>query len=210
MERREFLHYLGLAVLGQTVLPASSALAAWQCLPSDNPLLRTCQVGLRNTVPLAMVQSDQHLSQWCWAACIEMVFGYHGFVLPQEEIVRQNWGAIMNFPATIPLIVANLNRPWTDMYGRRFQSRGDSVTANLANAMNDLARDMPLIIAVKTPYENHAMVLVSLTYTVDDFGRVYGFHSAVVRDPWPGNGFRVLTPDEWYGIYFFVRIQLLV
>jgi hypothetical protein len=210
MKRREFLRYLGLAALGQAVFPANSALAALYCQPFDNQLLQTCTVGLRNTLNLSMVRSDQHLSLWCWAACIEMVFSYHGFALPQEEIVRQTWGAIVNLPGPIPMLLADLNRPWIDMYGRRFQSRGQWTSRDMVIASHDLAHDMPLILASKTSYEDHAMVLVGLTYTVDAFGRAHGFSSAVVRDPWPGNGFRVLTPDEWYGIYFLARIQVLV
>jgi hypothetical protein len=207
MKRREFLHCLGLAALGQAVFPASSALAALQCSPLDNQLLQTCYFGLQNKVNVAYVAEDQQQAQWCWAACIEMVFYYYGFVLPQAEIVRQTWGQIVNLPAIDSLIAADLNRIWTDANGRCFQAIGDTYNTNLLNAISDLANDMPLILCTKTDYEAHAMVLTSLTCTMDAFGQLYGLQSVEVRDPWPRRGFRLLAPDEWNGIHFLTRIR---
>ncbi len=208
MKRRDFLRGLGLAALGQTVFSAASALAALQCTPFNNQGLQTCQVGLRNNLGLAMVRQDQHQMYWCWAACIEMIFGYYGFIMPQEVIVQQTWGSIVNLGGNILQVVDNLNRTWIDRHGQRFQSRADVFGVTLAMAAQELAADRPLIITARSIYGNHAMVLVSMQYVVDAFRRPGVIHLAEVRDPWPGNGFRTLTPQEWHGIQHLIRIHM--
>jgi hypothetical protein len=70
-------------------------------------------------------------------------------------------------------------------------------------ATQDLSNDMPLIIGTM----GHAMVLTSLTYVRDQFGRG-DVTAAVVRDPWPGNGRRVLSAQEWYNTSFLARIRV--
>lgn len=132
-----------------------------------------------------------------------MVFRYHGFRVPQREIVRQTWGRIVDLPGQPNQILANLNRPWTDARGREFYVYGDSLTANPVTAAQDLANDMPLIIGTM----GHAMVLTSLTYLRDQFGRGE-VKAAVVRDPWPGEDRRVLSPQEWYSTNFLARIRV--
>jgi hypothetical protein len=70
-------------------------------------------------------------------------------------------------------------------------------------AAQDLAADMPLIIGTM----GHAMVLSRLDYLVDQYGRGE-VKWATVRDPWPGRGRRVLSPQEWYNISFAARIRV--
>jgi hypothetical protein len=132
-----------------------------------------------------------------------MVFRYYGFQVPQEQIVQQTWGGIVNLPAYPAHILANLNRPWVDLSGRRFSVSGDAFSANPITAAQDLAQDMPLIIGTM----GHAMVLTALTYFVDQSGNG-AVTEAIVRDPWPGRGRRVLVAQEWYGTNFLARIRV--
>ena len=205
MKRREFLHCLGLATLGHAVFPASAVLAAIECAPFNEQGIQQCQVGIRSEIMHVSAASvgGQHQSQWCWAACIEMVFRYYGFEIPQVEIVRQTWGDIVNLPGNPMQILGNLNRVWTDRNGRNFRVYGDVSTANVVTAAQDLAADMPLIIGTM----GHAMVLTSLVYLRDRMGQG-SVLSAIVRDPWPEKGRRVLTPQEWYNVMFLARIRV--
>ncbi|MHB1117780.1 hypothetical protein [Sideroxydans sp.] len=99
--------------------------------------------------------------------------------------------------------MANLNRGWTDEDGDDFSVTGDVYSANPITAAQDLAQDMPLIIGTM----GHAMLLTSLVYVRDGQGNG-NVTSAIVRDPWPGRGRRVLSPQEWFSADFLARIRV--
>ena len=96
-----------------------------------------------------MVFAYQQASEWCWAACIQMVLSYWGHPVSQQEIVRQTWGVIANIPAQPVQIISDLNRQWKDSSGRAFTSEADAFSATGATAAQDLAGNMPLIIGSK-------------------------------------------------------------
>lgn len=202
MNRRAFL--LSLVSSGIAPLPLTSY-AGLSCGPFVPPGVQQCEAGINSSVAnvTAAAVGGQHLSQWCWAACIEMVFNYYGHAVPQERIVRETWGSIVNLPGQPGQILANLNRNWTDEGGDDFSVLGDVYSANAVTAAQDLAQDMPLIIGTM----GHAMVLTSFVYIRDSFGRG-NVNAAIVRDPWPGRGRRVLTPQEWFNINFAARIRV--
>ena len=202
MKRRTFL--LSSFCSGIAALPLMSYAKAF-CGPFVPPGIQQCEAGIDSSVAhiTAAAVGGQHLSQWCWAACIEMVFSYYGHPVRQERIVNETWGAIVNLPGHPSQILANLNRAWTDEQGSYFSVTGDAYSANAITAAQDLAQDMPLIIGTM----GHAMVLTSLVYVRDNFGRGE-VTTAIVRDPWPGRGRRILTPQEWYSINFAARIRV--
>ncbi len=206
MDRRNFLKAssstLAVGTLGLS-MPASALL---NCSQFNNRGLQQCEAGINSNLAYASANSvgGQHMTQWCWAACIEMVFRYYGLRVPQEAIVQQTWGQIVNLPGQPRQILSNLNRAWRDSSGRPFGVSGDSFTANPITAAQDLSNNMPLIIGTM----GHAMVLTSLTYTraQNGNGRV---NAAVVRDPWQDRGRRVLSAEEWYSTSFLARIRVM-
>jgi hypothetical protein len=132
-----------------------------------------------------------------------MVFGYHGYSVAQDRIVAETWGGIVNLPGSPFQILADLNRGWRDDAGRSFGVMGDVYSANAITASQDLAQDQPLIIGTM----GHAMVLTAMEFVRDGYGNGQ-VTSAVVRDPWPGRGRRLITPQEWYSTNFLVRIRV--
>ena len=201
MKRRKFISTVSaIAGIGGTC----SATAAIQC-GLLAPGVQQCESGIASSVAhvAAAAVGGQHLDQWCWAACIEMVFAYYGFQVPQERIVEETWGRIVNLPGQPGQILRNLNRAWTDDAGSSFRASGDVYTANPITAAQDLAQDMPLIIGTM----GHAMVLTSLVYVRDVYGRG-NVTAAVVRDPWPGRGRRTLSAQEWFSTSFLARIRV--
>lgn len=201
MNRRHLLIGTGAGLLAAP----SAAWSRLACGPFVPPGIQQCEAGIDSSVAhvTAAAIGGQHMSQWCWAACIEMVFRYYGLQVPQVQIVQETWGGIVNLPAQPGHILANLNRPWIDRTGRRFGVSGDAVTANPITAAQDLSQDMPLIIGTM----GHAMVLTSLTYVRDLHGNG-NVLAAVTRDPWPGRGRRVLSEQEWRGTSFLARIRV--
>lgn len=205
MDRRKFLKLSsGIASIGALGI-SGTANALLNCSPFNFQGIQQCEAGIHSNLAYvsAAATGGQHMNQWCWAACIEMVFKYYGLNVPQKTIVQQTWGQIVNLPGQPGQILANLNRPWIDANGQRFYVSGDSYTANPITAAQDLSQDMPLIIGTM----GHAMVLTSLQYSRDQWGNGQ-VNAAVVRDPWPGKGRRVLTSQEWYNTSFLARIRI--
>jgi hypothetical protein len=203
MNRRSFLLTSGALSLPLAFPKLIEATVA--CGPFVPPGVQTCEAGIDSTVAgvTAAGVGGQHQSEWCWAACIETVFRYYGHAVPQERIVQETWGQIVNMPGQPLQIVQDLNRKWTDNDGDDFRVEGDVLTANVLTAAQDLSQNMPLIIGTM----GHAMMLTSLRYVRDSFGngRVT---AAIVRDPWPGRGKRMLSAQEWFGANFLVRIRV--
>ncbi|ALF60514.1 papain-like cysteine protease family protein [Psychrobacter urativorans] len=146
---------------------------------------------------------DQRNTQWCWAACIGMVFLYYGLNVSQETLVEQTWGGLVDDIGTPKQILMNLNHPWMDLRGHGFYVTGDSYAANHIMAAQDLSNDMPLIISTM----GHSMVLTSLRYVGDQHGRG-DVIDAIVLDPWEDKGRRSLSEQEWYSADFLTRIRV--
>lgn len=137
------------------------------------------------------VAAGQQMSQWCWAASIQMVFNYYGVALAQEDIVRRSygsdpWGNLPDWPGSFQTITANLNNWGFDRLGQRF-----IVTTRVGLGApppiwlaQELAQGHPVILA----YSNgngggHAVVCTAVNLTPTPNGPI--INSIVVRDPWP-------------------------
>jgi hypothetical protein len=201
LNRRSWMKALGVAAAGYGL--ETSLQAALSCGPQIPPYgVQACIAGIPQE-QMDTVEVAQEQSEWCWAACIEMVFTFWGHPIGQEQIVEQTWGQLVNMPAQPSQIIADLNRSWTDSNGRRFRSRGDVFSASAATAAQDLANGMPLILGSL----GHAMVLTAISYNraPSSQGQVTG---AIVRDPWPGRGRRLLSAQEAASTMLLARIRV--
>lgn len=158
-----------------------------------------CASGIDAQVMLQVARVQQN-TQWCWAACIQMIFAYYGFSISQPRIVYETWGNIVNMPAQPIDIIRDLNKVWIDDRGRRFVARS-IVAGNPQMAAQELSMNRPLIIGAL----GHAMVLSALTYRRNKRGSGFVME-AVVRDPWETRGRRVLTAQEWNSASFLTGV----
>ena len=108
------------------------------------------------------------------------MFAYFGHDVPQERIVQQAFGTIVNMPGSPSQILSALNRRWKDEDDDSFRCTASTINTNAITAAQDLAADQPLIIGTL----GHAMVLTSLQYTRDLYSRGQ-VTLAIVRDPGP-------------------------
>jgi hypothetical protein len=179
-------------------------LSAELACQDNNYGVRTCQAGI-DPKKMDDVYASQKRTEWCWAACLEMVFTYWEHPVSQDDIVKQTWGGPYNMPAQPVQIVKDLNRSWVDSNGDGFSVTGDVFSANAVTAAQDLAHDFPLILGSL----GHAMVLTAITYQgVPNPYAAASVIGATVRDPWPGKGKRPLTPLEYAGTLLLVRIRV--
>jgi hypothetical protein len=188
--RRSFLKSFTFAGVSMSMLSSSRLFAGTTC-----NAYRVC-VSQVDFAEFAQDAFDtQHMSEWCWAACISMLFSFYGHTVSQERIVSEVYGHPVNMPAGYGVVIARqLNRVWKDDDGNRFRATltgaydHDAQINTLNNAMliSELDNDHPIIIGSGS----HAMVLTAIQYTpamVTALG---------VFDPWPGRGARDLTPAE--------------
>ncbi len=169
-------------------------------------------MGIDSGVAFQFATSQQD-TQWCWAACISMIFGYANHPVSQSRIVARAFGGLANWPAQPWQMLTALNIPWVDEHGRAFKP--SATTVNLATASRQLALDRPLIVGT----QGHAMVLTAMDYRVNRFGN-WVVDRLTVRDPFPygpptetpippglgARGRRVLSGQEARNISFLAAV----
>lgn len=197
---------VGAAVGAVTMGLPDSAEAVWGC--QDMPHRRVCKVGLPSE--MAHIQA-QEMNQWCWAACISMIFRYYGHPVSQARIVKETFGTIVNMPGQPHQILGALNRPWVDDRGNPFRTGSNMGDAHVVQAAQDLAQNQPLIVGT----HGHAMVLTSLEYFFPVFMTPQGpalgpaqITNAIVRDPWMQRARRSLNANEWRDIMFAAQVRV--
>ncbi len=155
----------------------------------------------------------QYQSEWCWAACISMLFGYYGHPVSQARIVSEVYGGPANFPAGSGAIIARaVNRDLRDDAGNVFSARMEGAydfdagvqTLNNQMLVNALRNNRPFIIA----NEGHAMVGTAVGYWPTPQGP--SIDAIGVFDPWPGVGVRGLLPAELVPVHMGGRLRFLV
>ncbi|MGE0153558.1 MAG: hypothetical protein AB7R90_13155 [Reyranellaceae bacterium] len=205
-------------------------LAAVQCSRPNEAGMQFCEAGLQ----IGPVQTArQRCDNWCWAACVQIVFALRGFEVEQEEIVRKIYGSTACLRANGLQILQAITGNWVDSRGRRFRATGESLpdagvgirssgggresqdlvidmtmkiwsNNGSAELVQELANGHPLIIGAL----GHATVLTAARYERAPSGFVT-LRELVVRDPWPDNfNRRVLRPEEARGNFFVVKVSV--
>lgn len=207
MHRRSFM--LGLAASSSSLSIAAPAVADWRCTQYDWRGVQYCEAG----VSIPRFTAQQRCQNWCWAACIEAVFRFHGYSVPQEEVVSRVYRDLGCRTATGPQIIGAITGQWIDSRGRRFAAYGEPILDlhhgiwnqfAAVSVARDLANNNPLINGAA----GHATMITKMTYFRDVFGNGQP-NSVTVRDPWPGNANRrLLTPQEAAGTFFIARVRV--
>jgi hypothetical protein len=198
--RRALQSLVQMATLAGTVGHAS---ADQQCQNSPMGLACTSFIPLDR---LQQVYAPQSQSQWCWAACISMIFAFNDHPIGQARIVEDAYGSIINMPGNYPALFGSLNRVWTDDDGEEFEVSVNHLfspefgVGTLTNA--DLARELENENPILYCTIQHAMILTSMSYVG---GTVF---EGWVMDPWPGNGLRRLNRAEMTPFYFGGQLRM--
>lgn len=205
MDRRLFL----LSGLATSVTPAASA--EYQCSPPDLYGNQICTAGIPS---LRFFAARQLCDQWCWAACIQMIFATAGRLVPQEAIVMKLFGGLVCEPAPGgQAIIAAINGNWIDKNGYTFSAYSEpllDLEAGYPNpraaaaAAQELANGYPLINGAL----HHATVLTAMTYARDPYGNGQPLE-LTVRDPWPDSpSRRTLSMQEANSTTFLAAVRV--
>jgi hypothetical protein len=186
------------------------AQAEESCSTPDDNGVSQCHAGLpAESLPqLAVVQEQP---QWCWAAAISMIFAHHGYQVRQQEIVRDGYGVVANFPAPSGQAMTNaMSKAWTDQHAQLFQAKAyvsDALShqSEVSNntVISELGAGRPLLIGA----QGHAVVLVGLRFERSAKGNVRILGGTVI-DPQPGTGVRPMHPAEMHPTYV-AAVQVL-
>lgn len=147
----------------------------------------------------------QMQSNWCWAACIQMVLNYHGLYISQEQIVSRVYGGLVDRPAVPAQIMSALSGWAPDVRGRYSAIYADSTNISEATVIDDLHRRWPLIVglgSLRPGEQGHAFVLTGVVYQFDAYNQPV-LIQVILRDPFPGNRSRIEMGSE----EFFARLQ---
>ena len=201
LNRRRLLGLTGAAAVA-ALLPRGMARAAEQCTDFDWQGIQQCMAGIPSQIA-GQSALPQYQSQWCWAACISMIFGYYNRPVRQERIVQEAYGRIVDMPADPVQILSAVNRPWRDDHGKPFQGRGEALPIDPSLAKRYMANEKPLIIGTL----GHAMVLTALSWAQDKGGQQQ-LTGMVVRDPWIGGDRRELSGQEIHSTMFLAHVDV--
>jgi len=125
-------------------------------------------------------------SNWCWAACIQMVLNYHGLKVNQYQIIQKVFGpGFPNQAASEAQMLAALSGWAPDQAGIFNSIHAESGKTSVYQIIQALAYKWPLVVGVKTRQGGHAMVLTGISYQVNSNGD-YVPQEVTLRDPSPG------------------------
>ena len=199
MSVRRALLALALLVALLQLRPAAAEVTCWP----ESPQSQICDAGIL-THQLDPVYAAQRNTFWCWAAVISMLFHHHGYDIPQEALVAQTFGQVVDMPGQGWQLTQRLNQDYVDARGRRFAARARIFDAHQGQAglspndiVAELIQNRPLVYGA----QSHAVLLTHVRYRHFANGAVQ-ILSGTVRDPWPtSGGRRELTWQEMFPTY---------
>ncbi len=192
----------------------SLARAAVYCGPFDpRNGMQACEVGLNGlNITARNASTIQEKQNWCWAACIQGVFAWHGCEIDQEEIVSKIFYGAIDQPATGEQIFAAINGVWEDRYGNGFIAQAAPLLdANYSYAnpkaaaalSMELRDEYPLIVGT----QGHATIVTAMSWVNTPYGQQ--ITSITVRDPWPDSPRRrYLSEREFMGINLLMQVRV--
>jgi hypothetical protein len=160
------------------------------CIPNPGPAGSNISTAQVNIQQLAQVVTQQQCEEWCWAACMSMLFDFYGHPLSQPEIVLATYGKVVCLPAgSTTTIGRDLSRNYIDDRGILFGSRVISAydvfnginTFTNQTIVDALNSNNPLLYC----NTHHAMILYSVSYVPTPTGP--NIQLVQVIDPWPFN-----------------------
>lgn len=137
--------------------------------------------------------SIQRNTNWCWAACVQMVLNYQGVDAQQEEIVKRVKGDLINDGGTEDEIVKGANL-W-ELGGHKISARYEQYYCkecknympdiNLQGIIDELFYKSPMIVRLSVPKEHPRSVWVMTGLIFSREGKDIYPKKVILRDPWP-------------------------
>ena len=148
------------------------------------------------------IYAEQKQSEWCWAACIQMITNLYGADLTQDEVVARTYGPGVNRAGTLDVITSNLNGSGTTHSGRRYTITSRMLSNRMLPAalVEELTAGRPVMLGCDEGGSGHAVVCTAVTYQGSASNPTITV--LTVRDPWPsasnraGSGRQTLSGSD--------------
>lgn len=171
-------------------------------------------VGLR-TERMNYYASAQQASNWCWAACIQMILSAHDVPVSQQEIVATAFGDVVNRPGQLENIQAVLNATWVDRRGaaKRVIATPRPGPPQVGELTELLRSETPVIVCYQPDDATVGHAVIVTAVITEATARGEHLVRLVVRDPWPdfraSMGKRTMIPSEYQTIwaYYVVTVE---
>lgn len=193
---------------------ALSCLTLLGCGQDGTPAQGVRAVGLK-TERMNYYASAQQASNWCWAACIQMILSAHEIQVSQSEIVATAFGQVADRPGDLVDIQAVLNASWTDRRGavKQVVATPKVGPPPLAELVALLRSDTPVIVGYNPDAADVGHAVIVTAVLTESTSQGDHLVRLVVRDPWPAfhesAGKRTMSPQEFQSIeaYYVVQVQ---
>jgi hypothetical protein len=171
------------------------------------------QIGIPSDL-MTYCAAKQEKQNWCWAACIQMVYSTQGIKVSQEDIVEETLGVVLDVPAG-PQHFMDALKGW-----KPSQSGRKSLEASIFEGPPPLSlltlsleSKNPVILALQYPDQEvgHGVVITAIHLEPGPEGKV--LRGVTVRDPAPifaaRKGKRELSPKEFYNASWHIIVNSL-
>jgi hypothetical protein len=138
-------------------------------------------------------RGKQRMTNWCWAASVQMVLNLDGVAVTQEQVVERIFGGDIDKPGSTQDILTALSG-WAFNFGGRKVLIDSQRIFSDQELVDNLSHGWPLIVGMENPdhQSGHAVVITAVTYVPSPTGPIC--QTIVYRDPWPTNPSRVEVP----------------
>jgi hypothetical protein len=154
------------------------------------PLCLYCQVQTAGNPNMSCISQEK--SNWCWAACIQMVLNNSGIPVSQSQIVNYVYGDLRNQDADQHQM-ANSLRGWgIDYSGRRRTIYCQEGISGTPEIIQTLAQGWPLIVGIRnrSGTGGHAIVISAVDYYFDVYYNQPVISAVYIKDPLYGTSYR--------------------
>ncbi|MEI6418494.1 MAG: papain-like cysteine protease family protein [Sphingomonadales bacterium] len=191
-------------IAAPALLLARPALADVLC--RNTPPGRICEAGLA----VDAIKARQDKPNWCWAAVVQAILGFHGMAVTQEAVVQRVFGTTEDAPAPGAQVALAINGAWDDVNGDGWEVACEVlIDQDSAFAHSQATRIVAAELAAGNPLVlgglGHAMVLAGMVYAETPAGpQPLELH---LVDPWPlGPGRRVVAGPGIAATSFLARL----
>jgi hypothetical protein len=135
----------------------------------------------------AQTYRRQEMPNWCWAASISNIFAFYGHTVTQKDIVYAATGKKADSTASPAMIAAQVNRPWADADGEKFEAHlaaaydvfAHVLAINNRYIVNELSHGRPLLVC----NTHHCMVITAVDFTPLSVRAVWVFDPLPSAEP---------------------------
>ena len=158
--------------------------------------------------------AEQEKQNWCWAACIQMVYSTQGIKVSQEDIVKATLGVVIDAPAGPQHFMDALKGWKPSRSGRKsLEASFYEGPPQLSTLTLSLKSKVPVILGLTYPDENvgHGVVITAVYLEPGTEGKE--LTSVIVRDPAAifssSKGKRRLEPAEFNNADWHIIVDSL-